>query len=102
MGDTRCMGPADCSEGESCWPTLSGGSLEGWCRPNEGTYPVGTECTDADDRCEVFCMEPLCTEWCTIERDCPKGMTCEIIHFCLAEPCDDPENMAPATICMGN
>ena len=101
MGDATCIGPDDCIEGESCWPTLNGDSLEGWCRASEGTDPVGTECTDADDRCEVFCMEPFCTEWCTIERDCPKGMTCEIIHFCLAEPCDEPKNTAPGTICMG-
>ncbi|MCK5803558.1 MAG: hypothetical protein KAI66_12030 [Lentisphaeria bacterium] len=101
MGDKTCGGPDDCIEGESCGPTLSGGELTGWCRADEGTDPVGTECTEEHDTCEVFCMEPLCSEWCTIERDCPKGMTCEIIHFCLAEPCDDPENMAPATVCIG-
>ncbi|MCK5803566.1 MAG: hypothetical protein KAI66_12070, partial [Lentisphaeria bacterium] len=100
MGDTSCGSPADCPEGESCWPTLSGDALAGWCRPNEGTDPVGTECTDADDTCEVFCMEPRCTEWCTLDSDCPDTMICEAINFCLAEPCTDPNNVAPGTICI--
>ncbi|MCK5803560.1 MAG: hypothetical protein KAI66_12040 [Lentisphaeria bacterium] len=99
MGNKSCDGPADCAEGESCWPTLRGNHLTGWCRANEGTDPVGTECTDAGDTCEVFCLEPLCTEWCTLDADCPEGMGCETIDFCFVEPCDDPENMAAASVC---
>ncbi|MBW2700172.1 MAG: hypothetical protein JRF33_05085, partial [Deltaproteobacteria bacterium] len=100
MGDTSCGSPADCPEGEACHPTLSGDALAGWCRANEGTDPVGTECTDAGDSCEVFCMEPRCTEWCTLDSDCPSSMICEAINFCLAEPCTDPNNVAPGTICI--
>ena len=102
MGDKSCDGPAGCADGDSCWPTQRGNELSGWCRANEGTDPVGTGCTDASDTCEVFCIEPLCTEWCTLDADCPEGMRCETIDFCLAEPCDDPENMAAGTVCTGS
>ncbi|MCK5804375.1 MAG: hypothetical protein KAI66_16170 [Lentisphaeria bacterium] len=101
MGDASCGSPADCPEGEVCWPTLSGDALTGWCRANEGTDPVGTECTDADDTCEAFCMEPLCSEWCTLDTDCPNTMICETINFCLEyDTSGNCIEVIPGTICL--
>ncbi|MBW2700180.1 MAG: hypothetical protein JRF33_05125 [Deltaproteobacteria bacterium] len=102
MGDVTCDGPADCVAGFACWPTISGNGLDGWCRPNEGTDLVGTACGETNDTCEVFCLETLCTEWCSLDEDCPEGMGCETVDFCLIEPCDDPENTLPGTVCIGD
>ena len=100
MADPGCGAPADCEEGESCWPALDGNQLRGWCTANGGIDPVGTNCDQYADTCEVFCLEPLCTEWCTFDEDCPDGMSCEIVYFCLVEPCSDPNNMAQASMCL--
>jgi len=88
MEDNACDGPADCLEGKSCWPTLIDGSLSGWCRPNEGRDPVGTVCDEDDDNCEVFCLDTRCTEWCSLNEDCPEDMRCGTIDFCITEPCE--------------
>ncbi|MCK5803561.1 MAG: hypothetical protein KAI66_12045 [Lentisphaeria bacterium] len=102
MGDVTCDGPADCVDGFACWPTLSGNGLAGWCRQNKGADPVGTACNEADDTCEVLCLDPLCTEWCSLDEDCPEGMVCETIDFCITEPCDGPENTLPGMVCIGD
>ena len=98
--DPQCTGPNDCPAGESCWPTLFGDRLAGWCRANNGDDEVGTACEETDDDCQVFCFETVCTEWCTIDADCPEGLSCQTIDFCIAEPCDDPENLSPGTMCV--
>ncbi len=98
--EETCEGPADCPEGQSCRPIMIGYELTGWCFANEGRDPVGTACDEANDTCEVFCIDTLCTEWCTLNEDCPEGMGCESSDFCIIEPCDDPENMATATVCL--
>ncbi|MBW2700179.1 MAG: hypothetical protein JRF33_05120 [Deltaproteobacteria bacterium] len=101
IADYSCNNPTDCSENDSCWPVVSTeGGLEGWCRANDGPDPVGTVCDESFDTCEVFCMEPLCTEWCIVDEDCPDTMVCEAINFCLAEPCTDPANSFPGTVCI--
>ncbi|MCK5804380.1 MAG: hypothetical protein KAI66_16195 [Lentisphaeria bacterium] len=102
MGDKSCYGPAGCPEGESCQPILLGRELAGWCNKNEGWDPVGSSCDEDNDTCEVFCIDTLCTEWCSLNEDCPEDMRCGTIDFCLTEPCDVPENTAPATVCIGN
>ncbi|MBW2700177.1 MAG: hypothetical protein JRF33_05110 [Deltaproteobacteria bacterium] len=100
MEDHRCNAPADCPDGESCWPTLADEIMEGWCRAIEGTDPLGTTCDENNDSCEVFCLDTRCTEWCSLNEDCPEDMRCGTIDFCITEPCD--ENMAPGSVCTGN
>ena len=101
LGDKTCDDPTDCDRGESCQPTFFRDELIGWCSENAGRDPVGSACAEDNDTCEVFCIDTLCTEWCSLNEDCPEGMRCGTIDFCLTEPCDNPENTAPATVCIG-
>jgi len=107
-----CLTGADCPEGETCTfgvsPDMT--DLFGECM-NVGGMPPGSECNDEDDpnnlsyeeRCSGFyCLGGMCSEVCVEDTDCPEGMICETIDFCLAEPCDDPENMAAGTVCTGS
>jgi len=97
--DPRCYRPADCLTGESCWPFMYDGSLEGQCQPNRQPYPVGATCDEDDDHCQVFCMYGRCTEWCTVDEDCPVGMNCQRHYLCGVEPCRNPRETAIGTIC---
>ncbi len=99
--DMRCAAASECGEGEGCWPTEAyEGGLMGWCRQDEGTDPVGTACDEDNDICQVLCLEGLCTEWCTLDEDCPETMRCKQVAYCLAEPCDEDANIALGGSCV--
>ena len=103
--DNSCGAPADCEAGYGCWPTLGAdNSLSGWCREDAGADVLGTACTMADDSCEVLCIggetEGLCSEVCTEAGDCEANQACQPVGLCIAEPCDNPDNVAQVDMCV--
>ncbi|MBN2494224.1 MAG: hypothetical protein JXR96_06515, partial [Deltaproteobacteria bacterium] len=84
-----CERNLDCDEGEVCMVDVVDGLLVGSCG-RQGALDPGAECNDEDDpstltydeRCAaVFCFNDMCSSVCTLDSDCPEGMTCETIGF---------------------
>ncbi|MCK5804378.1 MAG: hypothetical protein KAI66_16185 [Lentisphaeria bacterium] len=111
-GDKYCLiGPlpdcetsTDCSEGNTCSigvsPDMS--ELLGECM-KVGALSPGSACNDEDDpselsyenRCSGFyCFGGMCSEVCSLDIDCPEGMSCLEHTF---EDVDDS-----ITVCKGN
>ncbi|MCK5804379.1 MAG: hypothetical protein KAI66_16190 [Lentisphaeria bacterium] len=81
-----CTTGADCIEGETCSIGVSADftDLYGEC----GTYGAlepGAECNpdddinelDFDNRCSaLYCFGGMCSEVCSLDVDCPEGMSC--------------------------
>ncbi|MBW2699262.1 MAG: hypothetical protein JRF33_00455 [Deltaproteobacteria bacterium] len=97
-GNSGCLGPNDCEDWMTCWPTLVDETLTGLCRSDSGDLELGSPC-ESDDVCQAICVNGRCSEWCGSDDDCPGNMTCQTTDLCMLEPCDLPENNLPASVC---
>ncbi|MBN2495266.1 MAG: hypothetical protein JXR96_11785 [Deltaproteobacteria bacterium] len=84
-----CTSSHDCTAGEVCMLDVVDDILRGTCG-RQGALDPGAACNDEDDpgdlryeeRCAaVFCFYDMCSEICTLDSDCPAGMTCETVGF---------------------
>ncbi|MBN2495265.1 MAG: hypothetical protein JXR96_11780, partial [Deltaproteobacteria bacterium] len=84
-----CSRHADCPGGEVCMVDVVDGLLRGTCG-RQGALDPGAECDDEDEpddlpyeeRCAaLYCFYGFCSEVCTLDSDCPEGMTCERVGF---------------------
>lgn len=99
-----CISDLDCPDDEHCgfglytefwglcgtWGLLPPGAA---CDPDSQNLPFEERCVN------LLCLSGSCSLLCQVANDCPEGMSCQTIDFCIKEPCDDPENLIPGTVC---
>ncbi|MCK5804381.1 MAG: hypothetical protein KAI66_16200 [Lentisphaeria bacterium] len=81
-----CANSLDCAEDETCTIDINADmtDLFGECM-DMGALPPGSACNDEDDpsdlsyeeRCSgIYCFGGMCSEVCSLDIDCPEGMSC--------------------------